>query len=494
MKLRPTLLTKVLFVAFVNLVLLGLAFFILVRLEFRLDFESFLLSPAHDRILAASRLLALQLGESDPAGWDSLIATYAAANRVELRVVDARGEALAGERQPLPDAIRERFLAWHEPLIERRPRGHHHDDYELVFLGRTSDPDRQWVAVPAPLGRQGGDRRASRTWILMASSGKDDLFYADARPWIVIGCIVIVISIACWLPFVRGLKRAISRMAGATARIAEGRFGDGLPVDRDDELGELSASIQRMASHLDRLVNGQKRFLRDAAHELRSPIARIQVALGLLERSAAPEQTQVLSDLREDVEHMNTLVDDVLAFSRTTRKTVEPAITDVPLAEIVDRVVEREGSGARITVSLDQQIAVRADREFLMRALSNVVRNAARYAGAAGPIDISATADGDTVTLSISDQGPGVPEKDLEAIFEPFYRLESARERATGGVGLGLAIVKSSIEACHGSVACRNRKPGLEVMMRLPAAHPYKPGSHGVSATPAGVFSATRAK
>ena len=94
----------------------------------------------------------------------------------------------------------------------------------------------------------------------------------------------------------------------------------------------------------------------------------------------------------------------------------------------------------------------------------------------------------------ISDQGPGVPEKDLEAIFEPFYRLESARERATGGVGLGLAIVKSSIEACHGSVACRNRKPGLEVMVRLPAAHPYKPGSHGVSATAAGVFSATKAK
>lgn len=494
MKLRPTLLTKVLFVAFVNLVLLGLAFFILIRLEFRLDFESFLLSPAHDRILAASRLLALQLGESDPAEWDRLIATYASANRVELRVVDARGAALAGDRQPLPDAIRERFLAWHEPLIGRRSRGHHHDDYELVFLGRTSNPDRQWVAVPAPIGRLAADRRDSRTWIVLASSGKDDLFYADTRPWIVIGCIVIVISLACWLPFVRGLKGAISRMAGATAGIAEGRFEDGLPVDRGDELGELSASIQRMASHLDRLVNGQKRFLRDAAHELRSPIARIQVALGLLERSAAPEQTQVLSDLREDVEHMNTLVDDVLAFSRTTRRTVEPAITDVPLADAVDRVVEREGNGAQIRSSVDKHLAIRADREFFVRALSNVVRNAVRYAGAAGPIDISATADGDTVALFVSDQGPGVPEKDLEAIFEPFYRLESARERATGGVGLGLAIVKSSIEACHGSVACRNRKPGLEVMVRLPAAHPCKPGSNGDSVTPARVFSGPNAK
>lgn len=100
---------------------------------------------------------------------------------------------------------------------------------------------------------------------MLASSGQDDHFYGDTRPWIVIGCIVI--SVVCWLPFVRGLRRAISRMAGATARIAEGSFGDGLPVNRRNELGELSASIQRMASYLDRLVNGQERFFRDAAAE-----------------------------------------------------------------------------------------------------------------------------------------------------------------------------------------------------------------------------------
>lgn len=469
MKLRSTLLTKVLFVAFVNLLLLGAAFFILIKLEFRLDFESFLISPAHDRILAAGRLLALQLAESDPAGWDQLIERYAAANRVELRLTNARGVTLGGARAPLPSDVMERFLARHEPLIERRPRRHSHDDYELTFLGTTSNPSRQWVAVPAPIGHSRSGQFESQTWIILASSGQDDLFYVDTKPWIAVGGLVIVVSFACWLPFVRGLNRAISRMTGATAQIAEGRFGTELPGTRHDELGELSASIQRMASRLDRLVNGQKRFLRDAAHELRSPLARMQVALGLLDRSAAPEQRSVLGDLREDVENMGALVDDVLSFSKATRNAGAPELADVPLAELVARVVEREGAAASITACVDPKLVVRANRESLFRAVSNVVRNAVRYAGAAGPIVVSARNDGDFVTLSVCDQGPGVPEKDLEAILEPFYRLESARERATGGVGLGLAIVKSCIEACQGSVTCRNRKPtGLEVQMRIP--------------------------
>ena len=177
------------------------------------------------------------------------------------------------------------------------------------------------------------------------------------------------------------------------------------------------------------------------------------------------------ADLREDVEQINTLVDDVLSFSRATRRPIAPAIADVVLTEVVERVVEREGAAVAIATAIDPKLAVRADPDLLFRALSNVVRNAARYAGAAGPIEISAVRNGDVITLNVSDQGPGVPECEFDAIFEPFYRLEPARDRTTGGVGLGLAIVKSCIEACGGSVACRNRKPaGLEVEMRLPAA------------------------
>jgi two-component system sensor histidine kinase CpxA len=273
-------------------------------------------------------------------------------------------------------------------------------------------------------------------------------------------------------------------MTAATAQIAEGHFETQLPFGRKDELGELSASIGRMASRLDRLVNGQKRFLRDAAHELRSPIARIQVALGLLERSAIAEQQNLITDLHDDVQHMSELVDNVLSFSRAGLPTTEPRTQDVQVASIVRRVVEREGSaGVHIAASITETLAVRADPEMLFRALSNVVRNAVRYAGTVGPIEISAKADGASVALSVTDCGPGVPEKDLDAIFEPFYRIESARQRATGGVGLGLAIVRSSVESCRGTVRCRNRQPaGLEVEIRLPAAERPQAGTE--AATP----------
>ncbi len=468
MKFRLTLLSKVLFIAFINLLLLGAAFLLLVRFEYHLDLESFLLSPAHDRILATTRLLALQLAESESAAWDAVMERYATANRVKARLVDDRGTVLAGDRQPLPAEVLERFLVRYRPT--QGPRGHgrgHEAKYELSFLGTTSGS--HWVAVPAPLPHPDASRGDPHAWIVLTSTGEDDLFYVDTKPWIAVGCSVILISIACWLPFVRGLNRSISRMTAATARVAEGHFETQLPVRRRDELGVLGASINRMASQLDRLVNGQKRFLRDAAHELRSPIARIQVALGLLDRSATAEQQATLADLREDVEHMGSLVDDVLAFSRAATRPVAPQMRDVPLAALVARVLEHEARcGVEIRTAVDEGLQVQADPDLLFRALSNVVRNAIRYAGAAGPIEISAKTDRQFVTVSVADHGPGVPATDLEPIFDPFYRVEAARERATGGVGLGLAIVKSAVEACQGTVVCRNRRPsGLEVELRF---------------------------
>ena len=129
--------------------------------------------------------------------------------------------------------------------------------------------------------------------------------------------------------------------------------------------------------------------------------------------------------------------------------------------------------GTRIETHVDERTEVMAHPEYLFRSLANVVRNAIRYAGECGPIEISALAKDGMVLISVADQGPGIPEAELEAVFKPFYRPEDARQRETGGVGLGLAIVRTCIEACGGTVHCHNRPPkGLEVEMRLPAPNP----------------------
>ena len=120
---------------------------------------------------------------------------------------------------------------------------------------------------------------------------------------------------------------------------------------------------------------------------------------------------------------------------------------------------------------MKKDIAVLANPEYLLRAISNLVRNAIRYAGSAGPIVLSAQNKGDDTVITVSDSGPGIPDNALEEVFAPFFRLERSRSRDTGGTGLGLAIVKACVEACKGSVRAHNRKPsGLEVEIRLRTA------------------------
>ena len=462
--LRLSLSWKVFLLAALNLVLVGLVFFVFMRVQFRLDVPSFLLSPAQDRILAASRQLALDLRETEPAGWDQLLGSFAATHNVEAALFDPRGAQLAGPEIPLS-----------LPYREAPGRGRHgpewHDEAELFSLGTTSNPTRHWIGIQIPLGG-GGFRSRPGVLVVASTSWSGSMFFFDPRPWLAIGGAVLLATVLCWLPLVRGLTRSVSHMTRATAQIAEGQFEVHLPVEREDEIGQLSASINRMAARLEGFVKGQKRFLGDTAHELCSPIARIQVALGILERSAAPEQQGTVADLRDDAEHMSALVNELLSFSKAGMVPAKVRLEPVNLASSVARVLGREAAeGVQFAASVPGNIQVLAEPDLLSRALSNIVRNAVRYAGKSGPIEVTAAAENGMVALRILDSGPGLPEQDLDAVFDPFYRPSEARERETGGVGLGLAIVRTCVTACQGAVQCRNRKPtGLEVEIRLKAA------------------------
>jgi two-component system sensor histidine kinase CpxA len=237
-------------------------------------------------------------------------------------------------------------------------------------------------------------------------------------------------------------------MMSATAAIAEGRFDVQVETRRGDELGSLGRSVDRMAQRLRSYVQGQKRFLGDAAHELRSPLGRMQVVLGILEERVKPEDQSYLRDLREEVEFMSGLTTGLLTFARAEMRPDTADLVPLNLRQIVERAVEVEGGGSGdIQIQIDPDLRVRGDEKCLFRAISNLVRNAIRYAGGQGPIAISAQPQADRIVVTVADCGPGVPDEALERIFTPFFRLESARDRKTGGTGLGAGFRNEPLDA-----------------------------------------------
>lgn len=166
---------------------------------------------------------------------------------------------------------------------------------------------------------------------------------------------------------------------------------------------------------------------------------------------------------------MATLVNELLVFSKAGIEGMRRPLTDVDVAAVVERAVRREvisGEDVRMTGAANLQ--ARADEEYLGWCVANLIRNALRYAGSGGPVELSWGKDAKQVWIRVADNGPGLPEAELEKVFAPFYRLDAARTPQAGGTGLGLAIVKSSIEACGGTVSIQNRAPkGLVVELRL---------------------------
>jgi two-component system sensor histidine kinase CpxA len=281
-----------------------------------------------------------------------------------------------------------------------------------------------------------------------------------------------LISALLWLPLAWGINRSITEMTRATEEIAEGRFEARVNERRRDELGELGRAVNQMAARLAGLVGGQKRFLGDVAHELCGPLAKLRVALGIIEQHAVEEQRDYVNQAEEEAGRVAELVNELLSFSKTALGASQVKLGPVAVGEVVTEAIRRERKErAEMVADVEEGLRVMAEPQLLTRALANLLRNAVDYAGGAGAITVSARREGPRVALRVSDRGPGVPEAELVKIFDPFYRLDTSRDRATGGVGLGLAIVKTCVEACGGTVSARNREGGgLEVTLLLTEA------------------------
>ncbi len=497
-RLRFPLYAKILLWFFLNLLCLGLVFYGVFRAQFRLGLDSLLIGHAGDRIQAVSELIAAELDAAPAAQWDEVLERFTDAYQVHFLLFRLDGSQAAGEPTLLPPEVRAKIMTMRGPgpLAGRGPppgRGPLGPPAPLPppgplpkFMVHTSPPSRYWVGVRLPLADPERHRPGPVTVLAVSHSIRGGGLFFDPTPWLAVGGGVVCFSVLFWIPLVRGLTRSISQMTRATEQIAEGRFDTRVAATRGDELGRLGQAINQMAARLKGFVTGQRRFLGDIAHELCSPIARIQVALGILEQRADGEQKEYVNDLRDDVQRMSNLVHELLSFSKASLEPTAVKLQPVDLRPLVEQAVHREAADAsQVRIAVPNELQVLADPELLVRSLANLVRNAVRYAAHAGPITVSAEGAEDLVTITVADCGPGVPAASLAQLFDPFYRPEPSRSAETGGVGLGLAIVKTCIESCQGTVSCRNRMPsGLEVTLRLRSVPSVKvasnPGQTGV--------------
>jgi two-component system sensor histidine kinase CpxA len=293
-------------------------------------------------------------------------------------------------------------------------------------------------------------------------------FYSDHQTlyWIMAG--LTVVSVLVWLPFVRSTTHGLRQMHAAATKISLGDFSIRVNEKRRDELGALGKIVNHMADQIGGLVDGQKRLLGDIAHELSSPIARMQAVVGILENqidpATQPDSVRYIGRLDDELQHMGQLVQELLSLSKASlKRTIE--LRPLALEPLLQRVIQREQQNNAITrLHVPPGLRVMSDPELLSRAVGNVLRNSIRYASQGEPIHLTAKIDGENVVIQIRDRGPGVPETALPYLFDAFYRPDTARTRETGGSGLGLAIAKTCAEATGGNITAVNRSVGgLEV-------------------------------
>ena len=508
MKTPFPLFARLLLWFFVNLLILIAGLMVVVRLQFG-SLDNWLLpQSSQEQIQAMSVTLIGNLAHSDRREWGGALAQLSTAYKMDFALYDSRGQWMAGSTAKVPEEIHRRMMMAQDkrplpgtglrspgmsplglpgqpvapegappgfnpqptgPPPEHRPPpppGTRLPDFPKSVL-RAESPPGYWLLVrfpPEPLQSDGPVTLVGMTPAL----GISPLLF-NPKPWIAVAVGVIVFSVLFWFPFARNLTNSIVKMTRATETIAEGRFDIQLTDTRRDELGRLSHAINQMAGRLKDFVTGQKRFLGDAAHELCSPLVRMELALSMLEERSDENSLALVKDVREEVTHMRKLVNDLLSFSKASLGESHLKLEAVSVAEVVEAAQGLEKNReCSVEVTVPPDLKVWGNFELLHRAVANLLRNAARYAGDAGPISVQAWREDEIVYVTVADQGPGVAEKDIGKLFDPFYRVDSSRTSETGGVGLGLAIVKTCVEACRGVVSAANRDPhGLEVRLRL---------------------------
>lgn len=243
---------------------------------------------------------------------------------------------------------------------------------------------------------------------------------------------------------------------------------------RRDEIGELGRDFDRMAERLESLVDGHKRLLGDVSHELRSPLSRLLVALGLARKAKADEMPELMDRIALEARRLDNLIGQLLTLSRIESGSHTAATSSIDLTALVHEVIsdadfEARAHDRRVAVIESDECTVPGSEELVRSAVENVVRNAVRFTPKGTDIDVSIRRERHRALVRVRDYGPGVPESMLSEIFLPFRRVQTTDEIRHDGSGLGLAIAQRAVRANKGTIAASNATDGgLIVEIELP--------------------------
>ncbi|QIF05921.1 HAMP domain-containing histidine kinase [Roseimicrobium sp. ORNL1] len=524
MRVRFPIPVKLLAGFLANVALIALGFWIVFRSQFGGASSGLMQGIMEPRLQAMAERIAAELRDHPRSAWGTLLKDHSETLGIEFSLFDSEVQYVTGAHESLPPDLLEAVKEKLTPHLRRRGDGNgpprqppppppplgldplddifgssggarpppppRRDDEQdrgprpinpamaeyPTVMAHTDTPPGYWavIRVPAVAAERG---YLPALLVVRSDTLTAGGVFLDPKPWLYASVGVLLVSALIWVPMALSFTRSIQRLRKNTGRVAEGDFEGAVPdAHRLDELGDLGRSVQQMAQRLDGHAKGQKRFLGDIAHELCSPIARMQASLGILQQRGevnGDEKSQrYMEKLEGELQHMSVLVNELLSFSKANLRS-EVKLKPVLLAPLVRRTLQREDASEEAgtaKVEVPEHFVAMADEDMLSRAIGNLVRNAQRYAAGTGPVEISATRANGHVSVSVSDRGPGVSAEALPRLLEPFYRPDVARSRESGGVGLGLAIVKSCTEACGGKVEVSNREGGgLSVTLKLMA-------------------------
>lgn len=329
-------------------------------------------------------------------------------------------------------------------------------DPRQFHLTRVALPSGERYQVIAP--RQSFSRRLASTPV-----------------WLALAITLVISTLVCY-GLARYLSNPVRKLSSATRRLSGGDLGVRVGrLKRRDEIADLAGDFDRMADKIQQLLDARKQLLEDVSHELRSPLARLQVALALAVRNDPEGRRETeFQRIGRDLDRLESLIGEILALSRLNTITYDQE--ELPLTELVEEILEdcRREAGIRdctIETQLTPGVTFYGSRELLRRAVENLVRNAVQFSNAGGQVDVRLTENRDRVEIRVGDRGPGIPEGSAEVMFEPFVRIDPARQRQSGGHGLGLAIARKAVELHGGHIAAANRSGGgLEIRITLPKA------------------------